>query len=82
MEATKILGYTKDIPNISVTMRGDMDPEMSRKIKEALLTVTASEEGQVLFKELFNIYGFIESTDSDYDVIRETAEQMDIDLKK
>ena len=82
LEKTKVLGYTQNIPNISVTVRGDMDAEMEEKISNALLAVAASEEGGALLKELFNMYGFVESTDSDYQVIRDTAELMEVDLTK
>ena len=34
MEKTKILGYTDYIPNISVTIRGDMDDELREKNKK------------------------------------------------
>lgn len=82
MEETEILGYTEYIPNISVTLRGDMDAELQGKIKDALLKIQESEEGKALLIELFNMYGFEEATDSDYDVIRTTAETMDVDLKE
>ena len=36
MEKTEVLGYTDYIPNISVTVRGDMDREMQENIKNAL----------------------------------------------
>lgn len=81
MEETEILGYTDYIPNISVTVKGDMDKAMKDKISKALLNISNSEEGKELLKELFNMYGFIESTDSDYDIIRTTAETMNVDLK-
>ncbi|WP_313756722.1 phosphate/phosphite/phosphonate ABC transporter substrate-binding protein [Tissierella sp.] len=82
MEKTEVLGYTDYIPNISVTVRGDMDKEMQENIKNALLNVAKSEEGAKLLKDLFNMYGFEEATDSDYDIIRTTAESMDVDLKE
>ncbi|WP_353094796.1 phosphate/phosphite/phosphonate ABC transporter substrate-binding protein [Tissierella praeacuta] len=82
MEETEVLGYTEYIPNISVTVRGDMDKEMQDKIKNALLNITKSDEGLALLKELFNMYGFEEATDSDYDIIRTTAESMNVDLKE
>lgn len=82
MEKTKILGYTDYIPNISVTIRGDMDDELREKIKNALLNLAKSEEGLELLKELFNMYGFEEATDADYDIIRDTAEFMNVDLKE
>lgn len=82
MEETELLGYTDYIPNISVTLRGDMDAELQGKIKDALLKIQESEEGKALLIELFNMYGFEEATDSDYDVIRTTAETMNVDLKE
>lgn len=82
MEKTKILGYTDYIPNISVTVRGDMDDELREKIKNALLNLAKSEEGLELLKELFNMYGFEEAADADYEIIRDTAEFMNVDLKE
>ena len=82
MEETELLGYTDYIPNISVTLRGDMDPELQGKIKDALLKIQDSEEGKALLIELFNMYGFEEAEDADYDVIRTTAETMNVDLKE
>lgn len=82
MEETELLGYTDYIPNISVTLRGDMDPELQDKIKDALLKIQDSEEGKALLIELFNMYGFEEAEDADYDVIRTTAETMNVDLKE
>lgn len=82
MEDTSVLGYTKDIPNISVTVKGDMTLEKQEKIKAALLAVAETEEGAKLLKDLFNMYGFSEATDEDYDVIRDTAEQMGVDLRQ
>lgn len=82
MEKTEILGYTDYIPNISVTVRGDMDKELQDKIKNALLKITETEEGKNLLIELFNMYGFAEATDADYEVIRTTAETMNVDLKE
>ncbi|WP_026895166.1 phosphate/phosphite/phosphonate ABC transporter substrate-binding protein [Clostridiisalibacter paucivorans] len=82
MEKAEILGYTDYIPNISVTIKGDMDKELKEKIRAALLNIAKNEEGSTLLKDLFNMYGFEEATDKDYDIIRDTAETMDIDLKE
>ena len=81
-EKTRVLGYTEDIPNISVTVNGKMDKEMSDRIKAALLKIVDTEEGSEKLKDLFNMHGFKEATDDDYDIIRKTAETLDIDLEK
>lgn len=82
MEDTRVLGYTNDIPNISVTVSGRMNSELKEKIRNALLKIAQDEEGAILLKELFNMHGFQEAQDSDYDIIRETARLMDINLEK
>jgi len=81
LEETTILGYTENIPNISVTVSGSMDEDMRIKIQEALLDIAKSEDGIKLLSELFNMFGFVESTDADYEVIRTTAKVMNIDLE-
>lgn len=82
MEKLEVLGYTDYIPNISVTVRGNLDNELQEKIKTALLNVAKTEEGSTILKELFNMYGFEEATDADYDIIRTTAKTMNVDLKE
>ncbi len=82
MEDIKILGYTDYIPGISVTVKGDMDEKMEEDIKSALIKIADTEEGKELLKNLFNMYGFEEATDEDYDIIRTTAKTMNVDLKE
>lgn len=82
MDKTKILCYSDNIPYISVVVRGDMTPELKEKIKKGLLKGLNEGEGKKITIELFNLYGFEEAQDSDYDGIRTTAKLMDIDLTK
>ncbi|MEN1761787.1 phosphate/phosphite/phosphonate ABC transporter substrate-binding protein [Anoxynatronum sibiricum] len=81
MERTRLLGYTDHIPNISVTVSGSMEEEMRDRIQQALLAIAEDEEGKALLQELFNMHGFVPATDEDYQVIRTTAEIMNIDLR-
>lgn len=81
LDATRVLGYTQSIPNISVTVSSQIDKKTKSAIQKALLAIAEDEEGAALLKELFNMYGFVEATDSDYDVIRTTAKLLNIDLK-
>ena len=80
MENTRVLGYTRDIPNISVTISNSMETEMEERLQEALLKIADTEEGAELLAELFNIHGFVIANDQDYDIIRDTARTMNVDL--
>lgn len=81
MNETVIIGYTEEIPNISVTVRGSMDSEMSERIATALQNIAEDPDGAKMLKELFNMHGFVRAQDSDYDVVRRTAEALDADLQ-
>lgn len=80
LEKTRVLGYTRDIPNISVTISDSMDGEKEEKLQEALIEIAATEEGAELLAELFNIHGFVIAEDQDYNIIRDTAKTMNVDL--
>ncbi|WP_350343590.1 phosphate/phosphite/phosphonate ABC transporter substrate-binding protein [Proteinivorax tanatarense] len=81
LEETEVLGYTENIPNISVTAGSHLDEEMQQEIKTALLNIADDPVGEKLLIELFNQHGYVEASDEDYDVIRTTAKLMDIDLE-
>ncbi|NBG87268.1 phosphate/phosphite/phosphonate ABC transporter substrate-binding protein [Isachenkonia alkalipeptolytica] len=77
---TRVLGHTEKIPNISVTISDSLDPETEEKLQEALIKIGDTKEGAELLAELFNIHGFVIAEDRDYDIIRDTAKIMNVDL--
>lgn len=79
LEDTKIIGYSDKIPYISVTVRGDMNRETQKKIKKKLLEGLNSKEAKKITSELFNIYGFEEASDKDFEGIRNITKLMEID---
>ena len=81
LEETVVIGYTREIPNVSVTVRGDMDEELAERITAAFLAIAGDSEGLEMLKTLFNMHGFVRAKDSDYDVVRETAEVLSVDLR-
>lgn len=81
MDVTRVIGYTEEIPNISVTVAGSMEVKTAAKITAALLKIAEDPQGAKMLKDLFNMHGFIPASDSDYDVIRRTAEALDVDLR-
>lgn len=80
MDDTRILDYSDDIPYIALVASSKLNDASKKAIKEAFLKNFNKGEGQKLLADLFNLYGFKESKDSDYDSIRRVAESMDIKL--
>lgn len=80
-EKVVVIGKTEEIPNDTFSVRKDLDPEMKEKVKQALLKYASSPEGKKTLLEVYEIDGLVEAQDSDYDVVRKTAQAMDIGLK-
>lgn len=69
-EKVKILAMTVDIPNDTVAFRKAFDPEVQRKITDALLAFSKTAVGKKALDQMYNITGFQEKPDSFYDSLR------------
>lgn len=79
IDASKIveLDLTAPIPNYPITMQGYLAPELKEKIRAAFLDL---KEPEIL--QSFRVEGFEAASDSSYDVLRETAELLNLELAK
>lgn len=73
----KVLGYSKGYPQFPWTMRSNLKPELKQKIRQAFVNMS---DPQVL--KNFKADGFTEITDKEYDVIRDMATILKLDLAK
>ncbi|MBT9137899.1 MAG: Phosphate-import protein PhnD [Syntrophomonadaceae bacterium] len=64
-----VLAVSDPIPNSPIAVRGDLDPELKKKIQQAILEVhkhmTAGDMGW------HGVIKYVEARDEDYDIIRE-----------
>lgn len=67
----KIVKLTDPIPNDPFVFRKDLDPEMKKKIADALMEFVNTKEGQTAFHSLYGVTALKRSTDQDYDKVRE-----------
>lgn len=74
----KVLAVSKPFPQYPWAMRSDLDPQLKIQIKEAFWNL---KDPEVLagFKKAT---GFGKMTDADYDVVRDLAKLLDLDLAK
>lgn len=73
----KVLGYSKEYPQYPWTMRSNLAPELKTKISAAFVNM---KDPEVL--KNFKAEGFSPITDKEYDVIRDLATLLDLDLAK
>jgi len=79
-EKVKIIALTDPIPNDPVVFRKGMPEKMVASIAEALKKFAETEEGKKLMS-FYSIDGFIETDDSDYDVLREMIKSTGVEAQ-
>ena len=82
LEKVTVIAYTPNIPNDTVSVRKDLPQEIKDQLKQALLEISDSEEGQQALKELYSIQGLVEGQDAMFDPVRQAAKDLGIDLEK
>jgi len=71
------LALSEPIPNYPIVMQGNLTPTLKQALREAFLNV---KDKEVL--KSFRVEGFVATDDKAYDVLRETAKILKLDLGK
>jgi phosphonate transport system substrate-binding protein len=79
IDPTKVkqLALSDNIPNYPMTLQGYLKPELKEVIKKAFLEL---KDPEIL--KLFRIDGLAPATDKDYDVLRDMAKILNLDIAK
>lgn len=79
LDPTKVkqIGLSDAIPNYPMTLQGYLKPELKDAIRKAFIEL---KDPAIL--KLFRIDGFAQATDKDYDVLREMAKILKLDMAK
>ncbi len=76
LDKVKIIGFTDWIPNDTVTFRRGFPPEMKNKIIQTLIDISKTKKGKKVLKDLYDIDGFVKSTDADYKMVRQALKSL------
>jgi phosphonate transport system substrate-binding protein len=77
----RIVEESPPIPNDGVAFRKGLSPEIVQKTREALLRISAREDGQKLFEDAIGTRGVAETTDAAYEPVRRAATVLNMDLQ-
>jgi phosphonate transport system substrate-binding protein len=69
------VGETPPIPEAGICARPGLAPDVVARVKSALLAMKGPEHAAVL-KNIYNIDGFVEAADADYDPVRDAVSLM------
>lgn len=73
----RVIAFSDPIPNYPMVMQGKLDPQLKASIREFFLEL----KDQSILKP-FRAEGFVATDDHAYDILRETAKVLDLDLTK
>ncbi|WP_028552224.1 phosphate/phosphite/phosphonate ABC transporter substrate-binding protein [Paenibacillus sp. UNC451MF] len=73
---TRVLFFTAPIPNDTISVRNDMDPEWRKKISDAFIAIGKDPQGQQIIYEVYSHRGYTVSDDKKFDVVRDANKQM------
>jgi phosphonate transport system substrate-binding protein len=71
------VAFSDPIPNYPMVMQGDLAPELKQGIRNAFLNLRDPD----LLRN-FRVEGFAATDDAAYDVLRETARILNLDLSR
>ncbi|OLO40571.1 phosphonate ABC transporter substrate-binding protein [Alkalihalophilus pseudofirmus] len=74
MEELRVLDYTAEIPNDTISLNTNLPQELRDLIVEVFMSFNDTEEMLTIMDEVYNWTGIDTASDSDYDVVRETAQ--------
>jgi len=86
LQKTKVLVNSSDpavnflIPNDTVSARKDLPADVKKKVSDALIALTKTEDGIKELKALYNIDGLVVGDPKDYDPIQKAADAANIDI--
>ncbi|SDR05972.1 phosphate/phosphite/phosphonate ABC transporter substrate-binding protein [Virgibacillus salinus] len=72
MEKLKVIGYTQDIPNDTISVTKELDDELVQEIKDVFLSFNENEEMIKIMNEVYNWDAIIEASDEEYKVVKDT----------
>jgi phosphonate transport system substrate-binding protein len=72
---------TPEIPEAGICVRPGVEPGLVQRVKRALLSLTLAEHGPLL-KQLYDIDGFVEARDKDFDPVRDAVDLMGLSPKR
>ena len=94
----RVIAYTKDIPNDTVSARKDLDPALKQKIKTGLIQLAKTPEGSKVLKQVYGISGLMDfdaenklgyqlhlgpkDYDELFDPVREAGRLLNLDLTR
>ncbi|MDA3932427.1 MAG: phosphate/phosphite/phosphonate ABC transporter substrate-binding protein [Tenericutes bacterium] len=65
------------IPNDTISVIPNLDPDLVVRIKQAFINIAADPEGSQIIDDIYSHKGYAEATDAEYDIVRTYLERQE-----
>ncbi|MCB9060194.1 MAG: phosphate/phosphite/phosphonate ABC transporter substrate-binding protein [Halobacteriovoraceae bacterium] len=80
-EKIKILKVTEKIPNDPFVFRKELPKEITDKFISAVKKFITTDEGKTIFENIYSVNGLADTTDEDYDGLRNMVKAINVDAE-
>lgn len=81
MDKLKVLDYTEEIPNDTISVTKELDDELVQEIKETFLSFNEDKEMIEIMNDVYNWDAIDEATDEEYEIVKETYQKFKDDIE-
>jgi phosphonate transport system substrate-binding protein len=81
-DKVKIVTITDKIPNDPFVFRKDLPAEITTKFIAAVKKYISTEKGKTVFKNIYSVEGVNDTSDADYNGLRDMIKSIDLDITK
>jgi phosphonate transport system substrate-binding protein len=81
-EETRVVGQTEEIPNDGVAFRKETPADVTKKVRDALVKLSSTDEGKKVFRDAIGTNGVAPTTDAAYDPVRRAAQVLNLNLEE
>ncbi|MBI5426751.1 MAG: phosphate/phosphite/phosphonate ABC transporter substrate-binding protein [Nitrospinae bacterium] len=80
-DKVRVIAFTKNIPNDTVTARKGLGPGIMERVKEGLKRLSKTPEGSKVLKQVYGISGLVD-LDAFFDPVRQAGRLLRLDTEK
>jgi phosphonate transport system substrate-binding protein len=82
MAKVKVIGYTDPIPNDTWSLNPNLSPQLKARIKDRLLRIARTPEGQEALRNLYSIEGLTDTVELSQDQVRQLGIRFDAETQE
>jgi phosphonate transport system substrate-binding protein len=77
----RAIAFSEPIPADNLVVSGSLDSSIAKKVEEVFIELSRDPKGKQMLRELYQIDGFVQASDKDYDSVRQAFIDAGIPIK-